>query len=240
MQHPDPLPPSPTGTDRRPLTSRSIPVFRGITHLLVRLNVRPNAISIASIAFGVLAGVALFFTNTEGVSAGAVRGLVFAAAVCIQLRLICNMLDGMVAIEGKTSSAVGELYNEVPDRISDSATIIGAGYALGGWVVGGYIAALLAVLTAYIRAMGKAAGAGSEFCGPMAKPHRMALLTVVCLLLTVAPSSLVPHALIGGADRGLFALAVAIIAAGSAVTCIRRLLRISRTLRGHRSTKPAP
>jgi phosphatidylglycerophosphate synthase len=236
MQDPKP----PTGTDRRPLTSRSIPIFRGITHLLVRLNVRPNTISVASIVFGVLAGAALFLTSSEWAGPGAVRGLVFTAAVCIQLRLICNMLDGMVAIEGKTSSAVGELYNEVPDRISDAATIIGAGYALGGWVVGGYVAAILAVLTAYVRALGKAAGAGSEFCGPMAKPHRMALLTVVCLLLTVAPGSMVPHALIGEADRGLFALAVAIIAAGSALTCIRRLLRISRTLRGHQATKPVP
>jgi len=34
--------------------------------------------------------------------------------VCIQLRLLANMLDGMVAQDAETSSKLGELYNEGP------------------------------------------------------------------------------------------------------------------------------
>jgi len=222
--------------DRRPLKSRSIPFFRGLSGALVRWGVRPNTISVASMVFGVMSGVALFVSGSEGAGPWTVRGCMLATAVCIQLRLICNMLDGMVAVEGKTGSALGELYNEVPDRISDAVTIIGAGYAVGGWVTGGYVAALLAVLTAYVRAVGKAAGGGSEFCGPMAKPHGVALLGVVCLVGGVVPDGVGPGALIGGGGGawGLFAAAVAVIAAGSVVTCVRRLWRISRTLGGMR------
>jgi phosphatidylglycerophosphate synthase len=84
------------------------------------------------------------------------------AAVGVQLRLLANMFDGMVAIETGRTSAVGELYNEVPDRVSDTAVLVGAGYAAGGCPVLGYVAALLAVFIAYVRAQGRVAGASQE------------------------------------------------------------------------------
>jgi hypothetical protein len=39
-----------------------------------------------------------------------------------------------------------------------------------------------AVLTAYVRVLGGSIGLEEHFCGPMAKPHRMAVLTAACLL----------------------------------------------------------
>src|SRR5438105_2817615 len=45
--------------------------------------------------------------------------LYLTAAGCIQLRLLCNLLDGMVAIEGGFRSRSGEVFNELPDRVSD-------------------------------------------------------------------------------------------------------------------------
>ena len=71
------------------------------------------------------------------------------------LRLLANMLDGMVAIETGKASPAGAMYNEVPDSVSDAAMFLGAGYALGGQPPLGYIAALLAVFLAYLRAQGK-------------------------------------------------------------------------------------
>src|SRR5439155_982956 len=101
--------------------------------------------------------------------------------------LLCNLLDGMVAIEGGLQSKSGDVFNEVPDRVSDALILVGAGYAtapaLGlAWAGAlGSAAALLAVLTAYVRALGAALGTGQDFRGPMAKPHRMAALTAACL-----------------------------------------------------------
>src|SRR5207245_4613587 len=112
-----------------------------------------------------------------------------AAALLIQLRLLANMLDGMVAIECRRASPVGELFNEVPDRISDVATLIGAGYAAGGDVTLGYLAACVALFTAYVRAMGKAAGANQEFGGPMAKQQRMFIVTVIAVYCAVVPDN---------------------------------------------------
>jgi len=51
----------------------------------------------------------------------------------------------------------------------------------------GLAAALAAMATAYARAVGKAAGAPSDFRGPMAKQHRMALVTAVAVFCALAP-----------------------------------------------------
>ena len=87
----------------------------------------------------------------------------------------------MVAVVSGRASKVGELYNEVPDRVSDAAVFIGTEFAWRGNVALGYIATILAIFTVYVRAAGKIAGAPNEFCGPMAKQHRMLVTTVACV-----------------------------------------------------------
>ena len=85
------------------------------------------------------------------------------------------------------------------------------------------LTALLAALTAYVRATGGALGLPQDFRGPMAKPHRMALLTVACLVGAV-------EAAWNGTRWTLLAAAI-VIALGSALTCATRTRSISRALR---------
>src|SRR5262245_7224685 len=59
----------------------------------------PNLIAVLSVMFAVLGAVCLM-TASE-VASRPLQSLVWlGAAGCIQLRLLCNLLDGMVAIEG--------------------------------------------------------------------------------------------------------------------------------------------
>lgn len=113
---------------------------------------------------------------------------IFAAAL-ILLRLLANMLDGMVAIETGTSSAIGELFNEVPDRVSDIAIFIGAGFAAHSSPYLGYVAAILALFVAYIRALGNQMGIIGLFIGFMSKQQRMFTLIAICLFNTFAPAA---------------------------------------------------
>ena len=87
----------------------------------------------------------------------------------------------MVAVEGGKKSAVGGIYNEFPDRLSDTLIIVGAGVAGASWIslTLGLLAALFAIFTAYTRVLGGAIGTDQYFTGPMAKQHRMAFLTVI-------------------------------------------------------------
>ena len=172
---------------------------------------------------GVLAGAALFATSLTSHPI-VERALWFAAASGIQLRLLANMLDGMVALARQEASALGELYNELPDRVSDLAIIIGAGYATNSSPLLGYLAACVALLTAYVRAVGKAAGATNLFCGPMAKPHRMFALTVVSIAMALLPS--VCRVSWGTGHAGWPAVTLGLIIAGGLLTVYRRLLRI--------------
>jgi phosphatidylglycerophosphate synthase len=195
---------------------------------MARAGVSANTISIFGMVIGVAAGVALGATSftTDTVTE---RGLWLAGAMGIQLRLLANMLDGMVAIARQEASPLGELYNELPDRVSDMAIIIGAGYATGGWPLLGYVTTCVALLTAYVRAVGKAAGASNLFLGPMAKPHRMFTLTVVSVAMALLPNSCKlywgPH------HAGWPSFGLALISIGGLITIFRRLSRIVRHLK---------
>src|SRR6266511_3816311 len=162
--------------DRRPIATRNRKWAQATTTWLAARNVSPNAISIAGMCACIVAGIALGVTSIADY-----RILWIVAALGAQLRLTANMLDGMVALASGRASKTGELYNEVPDRVSDAAVFIGAGLAWGGNITLGYIATILSIFTAYVRAAGKIAGAPNEFCGPMAKQHRMFIITLICL-----------------------------------------------------------
>ena len=149
---------------------------------------------------------------------------VIGCAAAVQARLICNLLDGMVAIEGGKKSSVGSLYNEFPDRIADSLLIVALGYSVG-WPALGWFGALAAALTAYIRVFGGSLGFARDFRGPMAKQQRMAVLTVGCVVGAA-------ESLLTGTNYVLIAAAV-IIAVGSVVTCVTRTLAIVAKLKGN-------
>ena len=89
----------------------------------------------------------------------------------------------------------------------------------------GWLGALLAASTAYVRATGGALGLPQDFRGPMAKPQRMAVLTVACLAGAAEMQ--------WSGTRYVLVIAAILIAAGSAATCARRTLAIARLLREH-------
>lgn len=211
--------------ERRPLKSRSTGWARTTARLMARCGITPNQVSVLS-----MAGAAI--------SCGAFAASQLAAkpqplywvlgAVGIQFRLLCNLIDGMVAVEHDKKTVTGDLFNDVPDRISDALIIGGAAYAVADHPYAmtlGWVAIVLAVLSAYIRLLGGALRTPQFFLGPMAKPHRMALLTGAALV------DAVQAAIYGrlSAAPGLY-VALWILVGGTAVTCIRRLAAISRAL----------
>ena len=136
--------------------------------------------------------------------------------------------DGMVAVEWGTASRAGEVFNDLPDRLADTIILCAAGYAAAGrhGPALGWAAAVASLLTAYLRVLGRSVGAGTYFIGPMAKQHRMALLTAASLVAAV-----VVHR--DWHCQGL-AVALGLLIAGCAVTAVRRLRRILSDLEAPR------
>ena len=209
---------------RRPLRSRDTKWAQSTARWLAKCGVRPNVISILSFVSACMACVAFVVAGRMTHPSG--RGLLFlAAGVFILLRLLCNLFDGMVAVEGGFKTKSGELYNELPDRFSDAVILVGASYAVpvsANLHALGWLAALLSLITAYVRALGASAGASPYFIGPMAKPQRMALVISVCVGMAVLEFS--------GTPVNLVHPSLGVISAGCLVTIARRLRRISEEL----------
>jgi len=193
---------------------------------LAAKGIQPNTISMTSILFSGLAGICLLFSARSRFPYTSV--LLVLSAFFIQFRLLCNLFDGMVAIEGGKRTPSGSLFNDFPDRISDSIILVCAGYACRPMPFAaevGWLAAILALFTAYLRVLAGASGAEQRFLGPMAKQHRLAILTLAVLAAALAAR--------WGKNSYVVLAALAIIVAGSAVTALRRLLQAVRELEDH-------
>jgi phosphatidylglycerophosphate synthase len=216
---------SPQDITRRPLKSRNTRWANTIAGCLARSGIRPNTISISGTVFAAGAGLCLWFAGQKPHDWH--WSVLMILAICgMQLRLLCNLFDGMVAIEGGFKTKAGEIFNELPDRFSDAFIFIGAAYSLPQfeWTLElGWTAAVLAVITAYVRALGASMGAGQHFIGPMAKQQRMASMTTACLIASFAP--LFPPIL------EIIPVALGIISVGCVITIFRRCSEIARAMK---------
>ncbi|MGZ8337078.1 MAG: CDP-alcohol phosphatidyltransferase family protein [Allosphingosinicella sp.] len=201
--------------NRRPLRSRETGWAQGIARGLLRTGLSADQVSLLGILFAGL-GAAAYALAPQW------PWLFLAGALAIQLRLLCNLFDGMIAVEGGRKSPYGPLFNEAPDRIEDSLFLIAFGYA-GGLLWLGLLAALLACLTAYVRVLGGSFGLAQDFVGPMAKQHRMAVLTFASVLAAVEAWAF--------GSLHVVQIALWIVVAGAAWTAMRRTLRIAAAMK---------
>lgn len=199
--------------ERRPIFGRQSKLNNQIALKLVAMKVTPNQISILSILFAGLAAYNLASSTIHFI----------LAAIFIALRLYCNLIDGMMAIEGGKITKSGVLFNELPDRVSDTLILVFLGYACGsGFVETGWLAALLAMATAYIRVFGGSCDLPQDFKGPMAKQHRMFVVIAACLSAST--------------ERTVYStnyslrIALIVIIAGCVITCARRILKLRSQL----------
>lgn len=211
--------------NRRPLKSRGAGWAKAMAARLAGAGASPDMVSAASVCF---AGLGCALLMAAGISEPVSRAmLLIGAGLCIQLRLICNLLDGMVAVEHGRGGPSGPIWNELPDRIADSLLLVGAGYCAYGSNIDfgqplGWAAAVLAVLTAYVRELGRALGFAADFSGPMAKPQRMAALTLACVVAAFEPA--------WGWKGQAIMLGLAVIVVGSGWTVARRTRTLAQRL----------
>jgi len=207
---------------RRPLKSRQNRLAQAFASWLSKREITPNQISVLSVAFATVTALALSMRNPY---AGYEIYLLIVAALGIQLRLLCNLMDGLVAVEGGKKTAAGEMFNDIPDRFADVFTLVAAGYAAANVdyaIELGWLAGILAVMTAYIRNLSTSLGLAADFRGPMAKQHRMAIMTIAILLSLFEPMF--------DLHGEVLAIALLIVVVGSLLTVWRRMLHTYRSL----------
>lgn len=210
-------------SNRRPIETRSQAWAHMLAGRLAKSGLSPNQISLLGIGVSLVGALSLLTVSSLG-NAFFSGLLLIVAAITVQLRLLCNMLDGLVAVEYGKKSKLGDLFNEVPDRIEDVLFIVAAGYAAGTstGVFFGWAAALLSVGTAYVRLLGGSLGFKQNFCGPLAKPQRMFLLTVTLMATTFQVW------ISGGKSFLTFGLLLILI--GTFATLVRRLFILANVM----------
>jgi phosphatidylglycerophosphate synthase len=179
---------------------------------------KPNQVSVMSVLFAAGAAACLIL--------GVPYPLAWlGAAVSVQMRLLCNLMDGMLAVEGGLKSPSGDLYNEFPDRLADTVILVGVGMAGGTSLAEtlGWLAACGALMTACVRMHGASLTGAHDFRGPMAKPHRMAMVTGLCLVMALG-------SMMGWEMRGWVSGALSLMVVGIGVTLWRRLNGLSQSL----------
>ena len=207
--------------DRRPIPARDLKATGLATDWLVGVGATANGISAFGMVLATLAGASIL--GTAYASPTVDRLLWLAAALLVVGRLLCNMLDGTVAVARGTTSKFGELMNEAPDRFSDVVILAALGYGDGGSPELAWAAATFALATAYVRALGKSMGFPGDYRGPMAKQHRMWVVIALGLVGLILPRLVM--------EQHLAAWAAGLVAVGSIVTSLRRLAGIVGKLR---------
>lgn len=208
--------------NRRPVGSRKVGAFRNLSAFLVKIGIHPNHISIFSTVMATFGALSILLASRSDTPTSYIW--ILMSLVGVQGRLVCNLVDGLMAIEGGMKTSTGELYNDLPDRLSDTFLILAAGFAAEPFVPYALelaiAAAFFAMMTAYIRILGVSIGTPHFFTGPMAKQHRMFVLNLGIL----GSAFEISH----GEFGGFLVASLWMIAIGSLVTCFRRLRNVAK------------
>jgi len=179
-------------------------LVRPLEDLLVARGVNPDAITGAAIVVSAAGGLCLGL-------AGQAPPLLLAVPVLAAIRLVLNILDGSVARRTGQARPIGELWNELGDRVGDVLFIGGLAFHPAVEPRLALTAVIAAVLASYVGITARAAGGRRQYGGVMSKPGRMIVLALAA-----------PAAYLTG-DGRLLAAAAGLILIGSLVTLVQRV-----------------
>jgi phosphatidylglycerophosphate synthase len=141
-----------------------------VVERLERLGVTPDAVTLAAIPVGFLAGALLLLSPTAPV---ALLGVPALAA----LRLVLNLLDGALARRTGRMHPRGELYNELGDRLADIAFLAPVAFLPGADRTTVLLGVAGAIFASFAGVVPRAAGSERIYRGILSKPGRMILLS---------------------------------------------------------------
>ncbi len=181
-------------------------LLRPLVRILIKIGVTPTAVTVTALPLSIIAAV-LF-----------ARGLFLWAGVVVFLIGLCDTLDGEVSRQSGRVSSAGAFIDSTVDRVTEGVVLSGIAWyylSTGSWVVLVAFGALFfSLLVSYVRA--RAEGVGRECqVGIFERPVRVGIMVAGALIL----------------GKSYFFLALLIIAIGSFVTFIHRIIYVLRQYR---------
>jgi CDP-diacylglycerol--glycerol-3-phosphate 3-phosphatidyltransferase len=150
---------------------------------LQRLGVTPDAVTLAAIPVGLLAGALILLSPGAPV-------LLLGVPVLAALRLVLNLLDGALARRTGLMHPRGELYNELGDRLTDVAFLAPVAFLPGADRTTVLLGVAGALFASFAGVVPRAAGGERIYRGILSKPGRMILLAIFAIAaLVVGPEA---------------------------------------------------
>jgi CDP-diacylglycerol---glycerol-3-phosphate 3-phosphatidyltransferase len=159
-------------------------VLGPVESICIDHKISPDSLNLAALVVSIaIAGV--FYVSLQ----------IRAAYICIPFlvffRLMFNALDGMVARKTGCASRIGEVHNELSDRLSDLITIFAVGFSGNGNGILAGVTCSVMLLSSYIGIVSKSAGGPRIYKGIMCKPDRLFLLGAAAIAALWLPRHLV-------------------------------------------------
>lgn len=181
---------------------------------LARAGITADGLTVAALAVSAAGGLAI-------AASPRVPAVLLLVPVLAAARLVLNVLDGMVARAARhPPRPIGEVWNELGDRAADIVFLAGLAAVPAVGPTLAFAAILAALLASHAGLASRAAGGRRLYGGLMSKPGRMITLAVAA-----------PLAFLFTDETPLVAGAI-VIAAGSLLTFLQRVLTAMRELAG--------
>jgi archaetidylinositol phosphate synthase len=149
-----------------------------VVERLERLGVSPDAVTLAAVPVGIVAGGLLLLSATVPV---ALLGVPVLAAV----RLVLNLLDGALARRTGRMHPRGELYNELGDRLADVAFLAPVALLPGADRTTVLLGVTGAIFASFAGVVPRAAGGARIYRGILSKPGRMVMLAAFAVAVFI-------------------------------------------------------
>jgi CDP-diacylglycerol---glycerol-3-phosphate 3-phosphatidyltransferase len=188
-------------------------VLRGLEPLLDRLErtaVSPDALTLAAVPIGALAGAAILASPDVPIA------LLIVPPV-VALRLLLNLLDGALARRTNRTHPRGEFYNELGDRCADALMLAPVAFVPGAIALAVWLGVVFAILASFTSVATRAAGRERTYRGILSKPGRLALLSAFAIAALI----------VGPAAWGPFG---PLLALGTFLTLVERVILAIRIL----------
>lgn len=196
----------------RPFASK---IIEPLADFLVKYEVSPNTVSIASLICAFFAGLSFYYSPAS-------REFVLLAGFLVIFNSIFDALDGVIARKANRATPRGDFLDHVIDRYSDVFIICSIFFAdYVPWQIG--VAAIVGVqLTSYLGTQAQALNLGRYYGGIMGRADRLVVVILAAFgnFFFSAPIAGFP----------VLGWAVILIAVTSHITAIQRIIYIWKKL----------
>lgn len=201
------------------LRSRFIFVTEPFVNLFDGLHISANTVSMTSLVFAGLAGIAYFLSFQSPV-------VLAAALILVLLNGLFDGLDGALARKNGTASKYGDFLDHVIDRYADVFMI--CGIFLGGYLRAdlGALVIVGVLLASYLGTQAQAVGVGRVYGGIMGRADRMVLIILATCIQLVYSAEIGAY----GIQFTILGWALLVIGILSHVTAFQRIWHTRKQL----------